>query len=336
MGLTSFKCPNCGADVAFRGSDFTVCEYCRSQIVLDGIADKSELERLRRENEEYLRENTGIDVYAAKLKKWKRNRNIVFTAIGLLTFIAFILAEFASTWAYVLMFLVAVSVLLSGPPVLASKYPSYDEKTSKVTYNKKTMAGKMMLLYLAAFGIALLGTAIAAMIAVEHENDKEKSAKNVYVSSSTDEGADKAVNTWLNVNTSKNGGKEYYRCTIPDKALKKITDDGSFYEMAEEMNTAMDYLLAHDSITVTDVVRNDALNVTQLRGAENYFRQNYGCDVEAEKGYEYSFTLVQSSSGYEDREISRELCAVALGYGEWKVIEKSASELMTYGKKTEK
>ena len=94
MELTSFKCPNCGADVAFRGSDFTVCEYCRSQIVLDGIADKSELERLRRENEEYLRENTGIDVYAAKLKKWRRNRNIMFAAVSVLFLIGFLWLEY--------------------------------------------------------------------------------------------------------------------------------------------------------------------------------------------------------------------------------------------------
>lgn len=182
MGLTSFKCPNCGADVAFRGSDFTVCEYCRSQIVLDGIADKAELERLRRENEEYLRENTGIDVYAAKLKKWRRNRNIMFAAVSVLFLIGFLWLEYLNTGLAVLTILIAVSVLFSGPPVLASKYPSYDEKTSKVTYNKKTMVKKTLQLYAAVFGMAFLGMIVAAVIATAgDEDDKDKSSEQMAV-----------------------------------------------------------------------------------------------------------------------------------------------------------
>jgi len=335
MELTSFKCPNCGAEVAFRGSDFTVCEYCQSQIVLDGIADKAELERLRRENEEYLEQNSGTTDFIRKQKIWKRDRNIAFAVLGGLMFFGFLSVEYVNVGLGAILVLIGLVIAFGAPPWLAARYPSFDEERSVVVYKKGERTAKVFALYGLAILVSLMAVFLAAILAVGLGDDEEKPSDNVYVSSSTDEGADKAVNKWLNANTSRNGGKDYYRCTIPDKALKELTDDGSFYDMAKEMDTAMDYLLAHDSVTVTEVERNDALTVTQLRGAEKYFRMTYGCDVNAEKGYEYSFNILQSSEGYESREIYRELCAVELGYGEWKVIEKSASELKTYGRQND-
>ena len=171
MDINSYKCPNCGAEITFRGSDFTECPYCRSQIVLDGIADKAELERLRREKYELKR--SGQEEFTAAMKKWKRYTAILISVILLTTMFGFLSIEYLSTGLGVLFIVIGFGLFLVAPLFLGTRYPSYDGANSRVVYLKDKVVSKTLILYGVALFAMLMGMIIAAMIAVAGEESEQ-------------------------------------------------------------------------------------------------------------------------------------------------------------------
>ncbi len=170
----TIECPNCGGRVE-RGSNeyFGRCPFCGTEVCFDEIKEEAQAGQISdlKDRVEAFEEKERFDAEGrSKIKKWRRWRNITYTAVFLLTFFSFFLVGSSTSQdpgndalvgSGAVLFIMLFTVFFSGPPALATYYPDYDLISGKVRFQDRLlMWGRIIC---TCFGIAIL-SAFAAYV----------------------------------------------------------------------------------------------------------------------------------------------------------------------------
>ena len=331
MSITSYRCPHCGADLSFSESDFTVCPYCDSHIVIEGAVGKDELERLRVSQSQLARKTSTEAEYYTQLKKWRFMRAGFVILLGAIIIAAFLLVEYISAGAGTLVLILGVGVFAAGPLIVGPRCPLYDYKNSTIEYGKHGTILKLYLLGVFTIFVAMVLAAILVVTVIGRNEEDEESASWDYSAAMQSEDCDILMSKWADSMFDKNGGDVYYSALIPASVADEVKSDSTYKELVSMYKQGFEEVVENRSYRVVRITRLDALTDNELIGAENYFSDQYGGEFTAMQGYEYDITIERKdkSSGSKD-EFEAFACAVKLKGDGWTIIDDDKSLLRDF------
>lgn len=338
MGLISLRCPSCGAEVVFSGSEIGNCPYCDSQLHFDDLADKNELEKLRLENYEYERQEANEKEYKKRLKHVNMMINAAFIAFAVINIIGFILVSFDRVNAGAPLVLLAFAGFILEPLIAGALYPFFDEEKGMMVEGGIKRLPKILVIFGKGMAICVASVILAAVICIaagyESKSSRKESAKAAEYSDDTDTLAAEWMDT--NFSTDDDDLLHYYEWQCPGEVWERDKDSKDTALVIERQRAIAKNILEKKDINVANVEKLDEMNDAELRGAEAYFADRFDCSVNAEQGYEYHVQL-KIRYGKEDDEtdqIDSAICVVKLKDDGWKVIPDSAGNLSYYEKST--
>ncbi len=142
MDIVSIKCPNCGAPVERKGSEyFAKCPYCNLEVSFDEIKEEAQIDELKDRIGSYEKMQSFDANKRADLHKWTVIRNVAFAVVGVLNFCGFVLVgaseingnSIGPMVGFGSMFVLFAFVIgFATPFALAYYYPTYNVLTGEI------------------------------------------------------------------------------------------------------------------------------------------------------------------------------------------------------------
>lgn len=175
MDIVKIQCPNCGAPIERKqGAYFGKCPYCGIETGFDEMKEEVQFGAMQNRIN-FLENQDQVDLAHRKaLDKWLKGRNIMFIAIFIATFLAFILvgtnenkteSEEFMTGIGVISMILSFFTLLIGPIVAASVFPGYRSPNMPQVPKENSKVRMWLKLMVIGILIALAGAFTAYLIA---------------------------------------------------------------------------------------------------------------------------------------------------------------------------
>ena len=170
MGIVTIECPNCGAPVERKeGEYFGTCPFCGVEVGFDEM--KEEVQFVEMQNRINILENQDrVDfINRDVLKKWLKKRNIIFTIMFIMQFIAFSLIgtsdyDSGGMALGVIIMLIVLGIGFFSPITLAGQFPGYIDVYGKPDQSSKAKLKMWLKLFIIAVCLIFAASVSAVLV----------------------------------------------------------------------------------------------------------------------------------------------------------------------------